>query len=153
MEEFHNDYGIKYFSFLSMEVVITIEENRYKTNGQFDHLKFRKLIDKINTAYADKWFRDRLINSEVTCEVIHIAKCAPILVSIKSTSECYKEIPVVWKNSTKYVNPRTRIIQDLGSPIPCSTIMNTYIKEQDTWYKFHPYMFMRYLLQPSYQQI
>lgn len=61
-------------------------------------------------------------------------------VKSKSTTECFKEIPVYWKNDTKYVNPRTRIIQDLGSPIPCSTIMNTYIKEQNIWYKLYPYI-------------
>lgn len=71
-------------------------------------------------------------------EVVHIAKCVPIVVSLLSSKTCYKEMPVKHMNKTMFVNPRTRILQDVGSEVPCSTLFGIHIREMGIWYTIYP---------------
>jgi len=48
-------------------------------------------------------------------EVIHIVKCIPIEVKLASTTECYKQLPVLRGNTTYFLTPQTHILLRQGT--------------------------------------
>lgn len=69
MEELYG-LGIKYFSFRSSNVVITLDESRYMTHGEFSTNKFKYTVDRINRAFVNKWFRDGIIDADVRMNLV-----------------------------------------------------------------------------------
>lgn len=74
----------------------------------------------------------------VAGEVAHIIKCIPVEVSIRRPTECYAELPVVHRNQTLFLSPKSRILSKFGTQRECSTILPVMYKIEGTWYRFTP---------------
>ncbi|KAG7196298.1 hypothetical protein KM043_018547, partial [Ampulex compressa] len=71
-------------------------------------------------------------------EVIHIVKCIPVEVKVRHTEQCYDELPVMVKNISSFVTPKTRILTSHGSMRDCSNVLPVMYKIEDSWHRFIP---------------
>ncbi|XP_070516614.1 uncharacterized protein [Cardiocondyla obscurior] len=71
-------------------------------------------------------------------EVVHITRCTPVEVIVQHTQECYQQLPVSRENKTYFMSPRTHILFETGTQVPCSRILPTMFYLHDGWYKITP---------------
>lgn len=71
-------------------------------------------------------------------EVIHLLTCLPVEVTVRNTARCYTELPVLWNNHSLFMTPRTRILQNRGTEISCSSILPPMYQLHQKWYAFLP---------------
>lgn len=71
-------------------------------------------------------------------EVAHIIKCIPVEVSIRRPTECYTELPVIHRNNSLFLSPKSRILSKFGTQRECSTILPVMYQIEGTWYRFTP---------------
>ena len=56
------------------------------------------------------------IFTKIAGEEAYMLKCRPHEVKIRSTKKCYNEIPIIHEGKNKFLQPRSRIIIDSGTP-------------------------------------
>lgn len=71
-------------------------------------------------------------------EVIHIVKCTPVEVLVHPTQECYQELPVLFKNQSYYLHPKTRMLKRVESRRECNRLLPVYYQIDDHWIRFLP---------------
>lgn len=74
----------------------------------------------------------------VAGEVIYLVKCQAVSVIKANTNDCYLEFPIVYKNQTFFMTPKTRLIQSKGTQVPCSDIIPINYQIDGNWYSFSP---------------
>jgi hypothetical protein len=67
-------------------------------------------------------------------EILYVKKCAPVIVTFRSTNKCYQDIPVTYKNQNYYVQPTTKILSEDGSQTHCSVLAPKF-KIENQYYK------------------
>lgn len=69
-------------------------------------------------------------------EVVYIAKCTPVAVSVNTELPgCYNELPVILNNQTMFMSPRTRMLIPVGTPVECLPGVAPLFQLNDNWYK------------------
>lgn len=67
-------------------------------------------------------------------EVVHLGRCISVPVTIRYTELCYNELPVTFNNSEYFLSARSRILQKIGTQIPCSLILPVQYQILEKWY-------------------
>lgn len=73
-------------------------------------------------------------------EVIHIARCSPVPVKLAKKDKCYTHLPVTYKNQTKYLTPKTRIIVDTSEEIKCIPLLSPTFRLMGGWFSLGPHL-------------
>lgn len=71
-------------------------------------------------------------------EVMYLVKCQPVSVKRSPKSECYLEFPVEYKNRTFFMAPRTHLLQEKGTQVPCSEVVPVTYQISGQWFSFSP---------------
>ena len=71
-------------------------------------------------------------------EVVHIVKCVPVEVKVQHGSYCYAELEVTRNNHTFFLTPRTHILKQTGTKMPCNSLLPSYYFIGNAWYKILP---------------
>jgi len=69
---------------------------------------------------------------------LEITKCVPVLVTLTGHPECIKELPVLYKNETWYVAPRTKVLQKASTARHCSLDSFPSGDLSGAWYDLWP---------------
>lgn len=73
-------------------------------------------------------------------EVVFLIKCVPTEVQIRETSICYNELPVMYKNQTRFMTPLNHLLQPHGTVVECNTFMQPAYLLYNEWFPFFPAM-------------
>ena len=76
--------------------------------------------------------------ANVVGEVIHLVRCHPVEVTVRSTDRCYSELPVTWNNRSGFMAPKTKLLQSQGAEITCSGFLRPMYRFHDNWYALTP---------------
>lgn len=71
-------------------------------------------------------------------QVAYIIKCQEVYVSRREGDRCYQELPVNYTNTKVFMEGRSRILQKIGTEIPCSHITPSMYKLQNRWWAVNP---------------
>ena len=71
-------------------------------------------------------------------EAVHIIKCTPVEVKLAHTKTCYMQLPVLTKNQTRFLTPKTHILLTKGTEINCNSIIPQYYKIDENWITLTP---------------
>ncbi|AUW34383.1 G [Blacklegged tick chuvirus 2] len=71
-------------------------------------------------------------------EVVHLLQCAPVEVSVRKIDRCFHELPVTYRNSSKFVSPKTRILTQFGTEVDCNPLTPTLYRLAGRWYALNP---------------
>lgn len=71
-------------------------------------------------------------------EVIHIIKCIAVTCKLRSTEECYQELPVVHQNQSLFLSPKSRILVRTGTVRDCNELIPAMYQMDGLWYKLVP---------------
>ncbi|XP_043277259.1 uncharacterized protein [Venturia canescens] len=71
-------------------------------------------------------------------EVAHIIKCTPVDCSIRRTKECYNELPVTYRNESRYLSPISKVLLKAGTQIECDPLLPALYNIDSNWYRFSP---------------
>ena len=67
-------------------------------------------------------------------------KCEPVIVEIRETNNCYKNLPVVFNNKTMFMEPNGRTLTKTPSQIPCTRIASALFEIEDgVWISMSPH--------------
>lgn len=72
-------------------------------------------------------------------EVIYIAKCVPVTITERTTTECFNELPVTRNGKPMFLTAKSRILTDIGLKIPCDPSFPILFKIDGTWKRRGPY--------------
>lgn len=76
----------------------------------------------------------RILTTILIYNTIHVSKCHPVsVISEPSTEGCYKEMRVIHESKIKYIIPRSRVLTEYGSKIPCNDVFGNIFKIQNKW--------------------
>lgn len=68
-------------------------------------------------------------------EAIHLIQCAQQVVTPRPTSECYNEMPVIYKNTSFFIRPTDRVLVRVGTPVLCSNTVPVLFQIGGQWAK------------------
>lgn len=68
-------------------------------------------------------------------EVIYLSKCKPVYVTLRKTEKCYNELPIMYKNHSHFLAPKTKLIQSHGSEVMCNSIFPPVFEIAGAWYR------------------
>lgn len=71
-------------------------------------------------------------------EVIHLIKCTPVEVKIRSTENCYKNLPITHRNQSCFLTPKTHIITQEAAMADCNELLPTMYMLHGSWYRITP---------------
>lgn len=71
-------------------------------------------------------------------EVIHIVQCVPVEVKVQQLDKCYNRMPVQRGNQSMFLTPRTHVLTNLATELPCNSPLLQIYKVGTIWYKFMP---------------
>jgi len=97
--------------------------------------RFLTLARLSPTEFSYDFFQKPGFSAVVSGEVAYIIKCQIVEVSFREEDNCYNHIPVYQNNRSRYVNPRTKILSDVGEIVPCSNLMAPMFYLDGGWYK------------------
>ena len=66
---------------------------------------------------------------------VDIVKCVPVEVKVQHRNHCYAELEVMRNNHTFFLTPRTDILKQKGTRIPCNSLLPSYYFIGSSWYK------------------
>lgn len=67
-------------------------------------------------------------------EVVHITKCSPVAVEPTNLKgQCYNELEVRYNDKIMYMQPRSRVLIGIGTPIPCIPDLGAMFFLSETW--------------------
>lgn len=67
-------------------------------------------------------------------EVTYITKCQAVGVIYRKSENCYNELPVVYKNASFFMTPKTHLLQKHGNQIECSPLMSPHYMLEGRWW-------------------
>lgn len=67
-------------------------------------------------------------------EVMYVSKCQPVLVRYRPTERCYHELPVLYKNESYFLSPKTHLLTRHGQEIACNVIFPPMYEVDNVWY-------------------
>ena len=73
-------------------------------------------------------------------EVLHLIKCTPVQVRVRSTPYCSNELPVQYLNESLFMHPRTHILTRHAELVPCSTLYASKFKLLGSWFVLSPHL-------------
>ncbi|CAB0041317.1 unnamed protein product [Trichogramma brassicae] len=73
-------------------------------------------------------------------ESLYFVTCLRVNLELRTTDDCYNEIPVQHGNETLFLAPRSRILIAHGKKITCDTRMPPMFKMGNIWYRMMPRM-------------
>jgi hypothetical protein len=85
-------------------------------------------------------------------EAIYTIHCEPVTVELLELPACYQEIPVSYRNQTRFLQPRTRILQEHGNEIDCNPLAPAIYQIGDHWFQMKPHpsqVMAPFLLNPT----
>ncbi|GAB0089279.1 hypothetical protein DMENIID0001_037970 [Sergentomyia squamirostris] len=68
-------------------------------------------------------------------EVVYLKQCSPVLTTYRKTKECYQDIPIFYRNESRFLTPRSKLITDHGSLMDCSQLMPPKYFIDGSWYQ------------------
>ena len=71
-------------------------------------------------------------------EDMYIAKCTPVLVMPRETTECYNILPVSRNGESMFLTPRTRILTRVRVKTTCDDKLPKVYYSNERWIKFLP---------------
>jgi hypothetical protein len=71
-------------------------------------------------------------------EAVHIIKCLPVEVKIRTTKECYEQLPVWHQNQTYFLSARTHVLVRTGTQITCNRLVPPMYAIGNKWFKLIP---------------
>lgn len=71
-------------------------------------------------------------------EVAHIIKCIPVECTLRRTTDCYNELPVLYRNTSFFLTPNTRTLIKMGTQTECNPLLPAQYLIEGTWYRFVP---------------
>ncbi|XP_070516639.1 uncharacterized protein [Cardiocondyla obscurior] len=71
-------------------------------------------------------------------EAIHVIKCIPVTTTIRRVKECHLELPVIIRNNSYFLTPKSRILVKSSTVRECSYELPTLYFIEDTWVQFTP---------------
>ena len=74
----------------------------------------------------------------VVGEVLYIAKCGAKVVEYRRTEFCYQELPITYKNESKFMTPITHIIKEHGTQVDCSDKLPAMFHLENKWLELYP---------------
>ena len=75
-----------------------------------------------------KFFKGRIVS-----ETLYIARYSAKIVELRSSKNCFQELPIVYKNESKFLTPLTRIIQNHGTEVDCNLKLLPTFKLEGKW--------------------
>lgn len=66
-------------------------------------------------------------------EAAYVMKRVPVEVTRQNTRECYLELPINVNNATKFLLPKTSVIVESGTIVPCNPLVPTLYNIQRDW--------------------
>lgn len=66
-------------------------------------------------------------------ELVHVVKCAPVQVTVRSANKCYTDLPVNYTNQEMFLTPFNRILVKKSVVIKCSDTVPAGFKIADKW--------------------
>lgn len=94
------------------------------------------IINPVEFAYA--YTNQAGYTAALMGETVHIAQCLPVEVSLRKTDRCYQEMPVLFRNESWFMAPRTRLLQKHATEIGCDPLLSPMYRIRDTWYSLSP---------------
>lgn len=73
-----------------------------------------------------------------TGEAVHLIKCVPVECQVRHEEQCYNELPVIHRNTSLFMLPRSRILSRKGTPRDCSDFLPIMYKIHGTWFRLTP---------------
>ena len=101
------------------------------------------LLNRLKHARAEKKTFGHIISGKLgyfnilSGEVFYIFKCNEVEVEVRRTSNCYNNLPVVYKNKSTFVEPNTRTLTNVGDKIPCSELTPPIFKVSESWFELN----------------
>lgn len=74
----------------------------------------------------------------VAGEVIHVIQCLPVELRLRQNELCYNQLPVWRGYNETFITPRTHILVNEATQVPCNTPLPQYFRFDKIWYKFLP---------------
>lgn len=71
-------------------------------------------------------------------EAAQLLRCTPVPARLRTTGDCFKELPVTVDDKPMYLQPKTRIITSKGTEISCDPLSTAIYKIKDQWYTLTP---------------
>lgn len=71
-------------------------------------------------------------------EGIHIIKCIPIEVTLRKTNTCHTELPIMFRNATLYMTPKSHIVMKHSTLRDCNPLLPIIYNIEGTWLQFNP---------------
>lgn len=89
--------------------------------------------DPISFAY--EYFLEPGYTAVARGDVVHIAKCTPVMVDldVKSSDHCFNELRVTYKNQTKFLMSRTKLLLNTGTIVGCSYDVGPTFRIGEQW--------------------
>ena len=86
------------------------------------------LLNKLSIARINDIFYGHIIDHRrgymniFTGHIFYSYQCVPMLLKIRETERCYKNIPVTYNNISKFLEPSGHTITDHSNEIPCARL-------------------------------
>lgn len=71
-------------------------------------------------------------------EAIHILKCIPVEVTARKTNTCHTELPIIVRNTSLYMTPKSRIITKHHTIQDCNPLLPVLYNINETWIQLNP---------------
>lgn len=71
-------------------------------------------------------------------EAIHILKCIPVEVTARKTNTCHTELPIIVRNTSLYMTPKSRIITKHHTIRDCNPLLPVLYNINETWIQLNP---------------
>lgn len=71
-------------------------------------------------------------------EAAQLLRCTPVPARLRTTGDCFMELPVTVDDKPMYLQPKTRIITTKGTEISCDPLSTAIYKIKSQWYILTP---------------
>ena len=96
------------------------------------------LADKDPSSFAYALMGTPGYSARIRGEAAQLFRCTPVPARLRTTGDCFKELPVTVDNEPKYLQPKTRVISAKGTPIACDPLSAAIYKINNQWYALTP---------------
>lgn len=118
-------------------VYITIRTEKYSRKKLEIHTAIAMAyLDPTQLAYA--LTNAPRYSARIRGEAAQLYRCTPVPARIRSTEDCFQELPVTVNGNPMYLKPRTRMITSKGTKITCDPDTTAMYHLKDKWYILFP---------------
>ncbi|QKN84396.1 hypothetical protein [Rice Mononega-like virus] len=90
--------------------------------------------------FAYNLYKERGYLAESRGNLIHVTRCTKSLCKLRESARCYQDIPVTYKNMSKFIHPLTRNLKDHSEEYLCSPLAVTTYFVDGEWVRTTPYL-------------